>query len=464
MTKIQTHTKTMLADITTPVSIYLKLRDEFPNSVLLESSDIHHLENRNSYICLEPRADFIVKDNQIIQKTPEEKEEVTSINEREQVEQSLQSFIQSFQFSGNGNNLNGFFGYMGFEAVQFFDKISFNPEKPKNDLPVIRYHLYKYIISINHFKDQLTITENLLPGEDSELDRLSFLIKNKPLSHYPFQQNGAEKASLSGNEFKSMVSKAKDHCRRGDVYQLVLSRRFSKPFKGDELNVYRALRSVNPSPYLFYFDYGDYKIFGSSPEMQLRTQEDKATINPIAGTFRRTGNDAEDEKLASKLLQDRKENAEHVMLVDLARNDLSKNATNVKITKMKEIQFYSHVIHIVSRVEGKLQNGVSPLKILGDTFPAGTLTGAPKNKALQLIDQYEPTQRGFYGGCIGFIGIHGETNHAITIRSFLSMKNTLYYQAGAGITNESEEEKELEEVDNKLEALRNAIEIASKNL
>jgi anthranilate synthase component 1 len=254
-----------------------------------------------------------------------------------------------------------------------------------------------------------------------------------------------------------MVSKAKAHCQRGDVFQMVLSRRFSQQFKGDEFNVYRALRSINPSPYLFYFDYGNYKIFGSSPEMQLKTEGNKATINPIAGTFKRTGDDIKDEQLAADLLKDDKENSEHVMLVDLARNDLSKNTRNVRVSRMKDIQFYSHVIHIVSNVEGTMYDGDSALKVLGDTFPAGTLSGAPKNKAIRLIDQYEPTSRGFYGGCIGFIGINGETNHAITIRSFLSQGDTLHYQAGAGIVNESDEEKELAEVNNKLEALRRAI-------
>jgi len=464
MAKIITKTKTMLSDITTPVSIYLKVRDEYPNSILLESSDFHHIENCFSYICLEPRADFIV-DNQVIkQQVGDDPPDVTPIHKSDQVLTSLESFIHSFEFPEGEKHLNGFFGYMGFEAVQFFDKVTVDQGKNGSSVPLIRYHLYKYIIAINHFKDQLIITENLFEGEESQIERLSFLLKNKPLPYYPFNAEPEENSNLSDEEYKMLVKKAKQHCQRGDVYQMVLSRGFSQSFKGDELNVYRALRSINPSPYLFYFDYGDYKIFGSSPEMQLKTDGGKATLNPIAGTFKRTGDDANDEKAAAELLNDSKENAEHVMLVDLARNDLSKHTNDVQVTKMKEIQFYSHVIHIVSSVEGTISNGVSGLKVLGDTFPAGTLSGAPKNKAVNLINKYEPTQRGFYGGCIGFIGTNGETNHAITIRSFLSEKNALYYQAGAGIINESDEEKELAEVDNKLEALRMAVKRASSNI
>lgn len=464
MRTIKTITRTLLADMITPVGIYLKLRDEYPNSILLESSDFHHLENCYSYICLEPRADFIVQDQTIKQRVGNRSPDTKAIQKPEVVLESLEDFIQSFDFSEKEKYLNGFFGYMGFEAVQYFDKLSFEQEKPPSTIPLIRYHLYKYIIAINHFKDQLTIIENLFPGEESTIDQLAFLIKTKPIPNYPFKTNSDETANISGEDYKELVSKAKDHCQRGDVFQMVLSRRFSRDFKGDEFNVYRALRSINPSPYLFYFDYGDYKIFGSSPEMQLKTDGKKATINPIAGTFKRTGDDTRDEKLAADLLKDEKENAEHVMLVDLARNDLSKSTRNVKVSRMKEIQFFSHVIHIVSNVEGTMNDRESALNILGDTFPAGTLSGAPKNKAIRLIDRYEPTARDFYGGCIGYIGINGETNHAITIRSFLSKKNILHYQAGAGIINESNEDKELAEVNNKLEALRSAIYTATNNI
>lgn len=463
MTKIKTQTKTMLADITTPVSIYLQLRDEYPNSILLESSDFHHVENSISYICLEPRADFIVNNQEIFQKTGDNPPTRKTIENPGEVLPSLKNFIQSFDFEQPKNHVNGLFGYLGFEAVQYFDKVVYDPQKADASIPLVRYHLYKYIIAINHFNDEMIISENLFENEKTELDQLTFMIKNKPLAHYSFRTVSKETSNISAKHYKELVTKAKAHCQRGDVYQLVLSRRFYQPFKGDELEVYRALRSVNPSPYLFYFDYGDYKIFGSSPEMQLKTEGNKATINPIAGTFKRTGNDSNDEKLAKELLKDEKENAEHVMLVDLARNDLSKNANEVEVTQQKEIQFFSHVIHIVSHIEGKINDNTSSLQILGDTFPAGTLSGAPKNKAVNLINQYEPNPRGYYGGAIGFIGVNGETNHAITIRSIFSEKNVLHYQAGAGLISESNEEKELAEVDNKLRALRKSIQKANNN-
>ena len=463
MRTIKTITRTLLADMITPVGIYLKLRDEYPNSILLESSDFHHLENCYSYICLEPRADFIVQDQTIKQRVGNRSPDTKAIQKPEVVLESLEDFIQSFDFSEKEKYLNGFFGYMGFEAVQYFDKLSFEQEKPPSTIPLIRYHLYKYIIAINHFKDQLTIIENLFPGEESTIDQLAFLIKTKPIPNYPFKTNSDETANISGEDYKELVSKAKDHCQRGDVFQMVLSRRFSRDFKGDEFNVYRALRSINPSPYLFYFDYGSYKLFGSSPESQIIVKNNKAYINPIAGTFHRTGDDNKDFKLAEKLLKDPKENAEHVMLVDLARNDLSRNASNVKVETYKEIQYYSHVIHLVSKVSGEINDNTNIIRLMGETFPAGTLSGAPKYRAMELIDKIENQNRGFYGGCIGYIGFNRDVNQAITIRSMLSKNNTLFYQAGAGIVSESNEEKELNEVNNKLMALKKAL-ILAKDL
>lgn len=258
------------------------------------------------------------------------------------------------------------------------------------------------------------------------------------------------------------MKKAKEHCFRGDVFQLVLSRRFFQNFKGDEFNVYRTLRSINPSPYLFFFDYGDFKIFGSSPEAQLIVQDGKAEIHPIAGTFKKTGDDKKDLISAKELAKDPKENSEHVMLVDLARNDLSRNGTNVVVEKNREIQFYSHVIHLVSKVTCKMKTTTNTFRVVADTFPAGTLSGAPKHKALQLIDKYEKIKRNFYGGAIGYMDFNGNFNHAIIIRSFLSLNNQLHYQAGAGIVADSIPESELQEVYNKLGALDKALIQAEK--
>ena len=226
--------------------------------------------------------------------------------------------------------------------------------------------------------------------------------------------------------------------------------------------MYRVLRSINPSPYLFYFDYGSYKVFGSSPEAQMVVKDRVARVNPIAGTYKRTGNNEEDREKAEELAADPKENAEHIMLVDLARNDLGRHARNVRVEKLKEIHFYSHVIHLVSTVAGDLDPDTNPVRVFGDTFPAGTLSGAPKYKAIELINQYENQNRSLYGGALGFISFDGDINHAIVIRSFTSKDNTLYYQARAGIVTASDEEKELQEVNNKLGALKKALLEAEK--
>jgi anthranilate synthase component 1 len=324
----------------------------------------------------------------------------------------------------------------------------------------MRYRLYQYVICLNHFKDELFICENRLTGLESDLSVVESLIRSKDVPVYPFSPKGDESSNMSDEDYRDMVRKGIQSCHRGDVFQIVLSRRFQQQFTGDEFNVYRALRNINPSPYLFFFDYGDYKLMGSSPESQLIVQNGKAIVNPIAGTFKRTGDDVTDQVMADKLLLDTKENAEHVMLVDLARNDLSRVCSDVKVEHYREVQYYSHVIHLVSEVTGRVAKQTNPFELMAKTFPAGTLSGAPKFKAMQLIDEYEATARSYYGGAIGFMGFNGDCNHAIMIRTFLSKNNTLTYQAGAGVVAASDPETELQEVNNKLGALKKAIEFA----
>jgi len=360
----------------------------------------------------------------------------------------------------------GLFGYTTFDAVQFFDTIKFT-DKPGNNgaagngaakgIPLMRYRLYQYVIAINHFKDELYICENKINGIESELPVVESLIRSKDVPVYPFQPQGEESSNLTDEQYRQIVQKGINSCLRGDVFQIVLSRRFQQGFSGDEFNVYRALRNINPSPYLFFFDYGDYKLMGSSPESQILLQNGEAIVHPIAGTFKRSGDDVIDRQMADKLLKDAKENAEHVMLVDLARNDLSRVCDDVSVAHYKQVQYYSHVIHLVSEVRGKLREGYNPFGLLASTFPAGTLSGAPKFKAMELIDAFEPTARSYYGGCIGFMGFDGSCNQAIMIRSLLSRNNTLTYQAGAGVVAASKPESELEEVNNKLGALKKAI-------
>ncbi|MFN2457355.1 MAG: anthranilate synthase component I family protein [Chitinophagaceae bacterium] len=459
---IKTNVKKMLADIYTPVGIYLRLRDRFRDTVLLESSDFHTTENSFSFICVNAIGGIEVKgSDQIEYKLPAQKPEKIFLKKGETVEEILTSFLNRFSVekTDKPSYAQGLFGYTSFEAYQLFEN-TFKSHEKDAAIPLIRYRLYQYVIAINHFKDELYICENKCNGVESEIDALESLIKSKDVPVYPFSVTDGESSNMNDDDYKRMVQKGIQHCYRGDVFQIVLSRRFQQTFTGDEFNVYRALRSVNPSPYLFFFDYGDYKLMGSSPESQLIINNCTAIVHPIAGTFKRTGNDEQDKELAESLLKDEKENAEHVMLVDLARNDLSRACDNVQVNFFRQVQYYSHVIHLVSEVSGKLKETTSVFELLAKTFPAGTLSGAPKYKAMELIKNIETTPRGYYGGCIGFIGFDGSCNHAIMIRSFLSENNTLFYQAGAGIVASSKPETELQEVNNKLLALKKAVELA----
>jgi len=462
---VKVNTRQILADTLTPVSVYLKFRELFPRSILLESSDYHGHENAWSFICIKPLACFTADQGTITIERVGVPVETTEITSQKTVAGELNAFFKSFQLSGEGAGTpaNGLFGYLGYDSVKYFEKIDIQSERKESyAIPEVKYCFYKYILAIDHHKDVITLIENLPEGETAEMGQIESLLRNLTFPVTKFEMAGEEISNITDDDYRHMVSKGKAHCHRGDVFQIVLSRQFSQQFTGDEFNVYRALRSVNPSPYLFFFDYGDFRIFGSSPEAELRIRKDRAIINPIAGTFRRTGNDEQDRVLAEKLCADPKENAEHVMLVDLARNDLSRNAEDVRVDSFREVQYFSHVIHLVSEVSGKLPADANIISVLGNSFPAGTLSGAPKHMAMKLIDRYENQRRSYYGGTIGFLGFDNSLNHAIMIRSFLSKGNRLYYQAGAGIVAASVEENELQEVNNKLAALKKAMELAKE--
>lgn len=455
-----------LADIITPVTIYLKIRDRFPNTILLESSDYHGNNNSMSYVCFDVLAEFKAECFKIQINFPDGSQERVVVRNSSTIPETFNAFLKSFKIEKGSENgalpANGFFGYTTYDAVKYFENIRFRHSGDgPYQIPDIYYSLYRYIIAINHFNNRIFLIENLLEGEESRIEEVKSLLKNRSLGSFQFMSVNEEESNLKDDEYIGMVSEGRRNCFLGNVFQVVLSRQFSQRFIGDEFNVYRALRNINPSPYLFYFDYGGYKLFGSSPEAQLIIDKGNARINPIAGTFKRSGNDEEDRQLAIDLANDRKENAEHVMLVDLARNDLSRNSGNVFVKTFREVQFYSHVIHLVSEVIGELKPGFNPIRVFGDSFPAGTLSGAPKFKAMEIIDELENQNRGFYGGAIGYIGFNGDINHAIMIRSFLSRNNTLYYQAGAGIVAASVEENELNEVKNKLGAMKAAIATAA---
>jgi anthranilate synthase component 1 len=465
--ELTTTSKKLLADVFTPVGIYLRLRDRFRDTILLESADFHAGENSYSFIGINAIAGIEISNlNEIEYKFPNDEPKKIAVKKEMKVTDELCKFMQQFHISEVAempvNMAQGLFGYTTFDAVQFFEDINLKSKiaNLNSQIPLIRYRLYQYVIAINHFKNELFICENHIKGIESEAGLIESIIKSKDVPTYPFKAIENETSPLKDQEYVEMVKKGIAACRRGDVFQVVVSRKFQQKFSGDEFNVYRALRSINPSPYLFYFDYGDYRIFGSSPEAQLKVKNNTAIVHPIAGTFRRTGKEITDADLAKKLLIDKKENAEHVMLVDLARNDLSRISSNVKVSRFCEVQYFSHVIHLVSEVKGEVAENTNPFDVLAATFPAGTLSGAPKFKAMQLIDEFEKDLRGYYGGCIGFVGFNGDINHAIMIRTFLSKNNRLNYQAGAGVVVASVPESELQEVNNKLNALTTAIKSA----
>ena len=459
--KIHTEYKKLLADTLTPVSIYLQVRDRYSNPILLESSDYHGQENSYSYICFDPLASFSYHNGKVYEKYLKDEKVERPLEQGERLMDRLRTFSSKFQ----AENLpfkfisNGLFGYTQYDAVNQFEDIKLQ-NTTDSTTPVMHYAVYRFVIVVNHFKNELYIFEHSVNGDESRIGQIETLLGSRNIPSYTFSLEGKEISNYTDGEFLEILKAGRDHCYKGDVFQIVLSRMYKTGFKGDEFNVYRALRSINPSPYLFYFDYGSFKVFGSSPEAQIVVKDDMATIFPIAGTFKRTGNDQADAELARKLYDDPKENSEHVMLVDLARNDLSRTSEEVKVEVFKEIQYYSHVIHLVSKVTGKLPAGANPLQLVADTFPAGTLSGAPKYMAMTLIDGLENTSRKFYGGAIGYLGFNGDFNHAILIRSFVSENNQLRFQAGAGVVAKSSIESELQEVTNKLEALRMALKMA----
>ena len=458
--KYTTSSRTILADLYTPVGVYMHLRDIYPQSALMESSDYHDANNSRSFIGINPIASVAIGHGEATVTFPNGSIERHEVNKAYRSDKAIHALIDRISVTGEHADSCGLYGYTSFNAVRYFEDIAVKDEtQEKNDAPDMLYILYKDIIIFDHFNNQLTI---VTLGGETELDNIFRQMNKSNVQAYDFHPVGDVASTLTDEDHKENIRKGIKHCLRGDVFQIVLSRRFIQKYEGDDFKLYRALRSINPSPYLFYFDFGGFRIFGSSPETHCRIEDKKAYIDPIAGTTRRTGDAEADHKGAEFLRNDPKENAEHVMLVDLARNDLSRNCHSVKVDFYKDLQYYSHVIHLVSRVSGELDEGADPIKAFIDTFPAGTLSGAPKVRAMQLISEYEPHNRGAYGGCIGYIGLNGSLNQAITIRTFVSRNGELWFQAGGGIVAKSNVDYELQEVNNKLGALRKAILMAEK--
>lgn len=464
-----TQTCKILADLYTPVGVYMRLRDIYPQSALMESSDYHGTENSRSFIGVHPIASIAVGHGVVTATYPDgrvEEKELPAFGEGKgeecklAISKAFNDFIQAFHVEGEGSECCGLYGFTTFNAVRYFENIPVkDTTMEKNDAPDIYYIMYKNIIVFDHFNNTMQL---ITLGEEAELDALMKAINKANVKPYDFHPVGKTTSTLTDEEHKANIRRCIQHCLRGDVFQIVVSRRFVQKYEGDDFKLYRALRSINPSPYLFYFDFGGFRIFGSSPETHNRIVGDNAFIDPIAGTTKRTGNMEQDRKAAEFLRNDPKENAEHVMLVDLARNDLSRNCHGVKVDFYKDMQFYSHVIHLVSRVSGTLDEQADHIKAFIDTFPAGTLSGAPKVRAMQIISELEPHNRGAYGGCIGFIGLNGDLNQAIVIRTFISRNGELWFQAGSGVVAKSNDQYELEECNNKLGALTKAIHIAEE--
>ena len=480
---VTTISKKSLADTITPVGVFLKLRSQFKNTVILESADYHGKEHGYSHIACDPVASIIINNDIVTQTFPDGTKEIFPLKKRKDAVQVLMDFAQRFQWERKPDDApmaNGMFGHISYDAVEYFENIEIQEKNANTEIPSIIYYVYRYVIAINHFKDEMSVYEHsyspLTPRggtsdtkSESKLDSgtpplgvggLDFLLSMPHYATKPFKLTTEEITNYTDDEMRGIINECIKHCLRGDVFQIVPSRRFSREFLGDDFQVYRALRSVNPSPYMFYYDYEDYRIFGASPEKQIGIKGNMAEIHPIAGTFRRTGDDEKDAELARELLADPKETAEHVMLVDLARNDLSRSSDIVKVETFKEVQFYSHVIHLVSKVTGHMTEGTNPLQLVADTFPAGTLSGSPKHNAMTIINRLENVNRHIYGGAIGYMDFVGNFNHAIAIRTFMSKNNTLFYQAGMGVVAKSVVESEMNEVKIKLGALRKALEVA----
>ena len=467
--KIQTQTRKILGDMLTPVGVYLKLRDKFPYTVMLESAEYHGMEHGFSVIACDPVASFTLEKNVVTQTFPDLTTELFTLSNPKQAVGCLQDFTKRFKGLKADYPFitGGLFGHIAYDAVRYFEDIEIQQKSTENLIPEIVYRAYRFVVAFNHFKDEVYLFEHDYGTPNNQkmgmnIESLEAIVSAPKMATFKFKAEELESSNVSDEQMKTTIQTCINHCLRGDVFQIVPSRRFSRKFTGDEFNLYRALRSVNPSPYLFFFDFGNYKIFGSSPEKQIAIKNGQAEIHPIAGTYRRTGDDLKDAALAIKLAEDPKESAEHVMLVDLARNDLSRSCDTVKVENYKEAQFFSHVIHLVSKVTGQMKAGTNPLQLVADTFPAGTLSGAPKHQAMTIIDGLENTNRGIYGGALGHLSFNGNFNHCIAIRTFISKNNTLFYQAGMGIVAKSNIESEMMEVNGKLAALRTAIELANE--
>jgi anthranilate synthase component 1 len=464
--------ETITADLLTPVLAYLRIRKKGDFSFLLESVEGIGRLARYSFIGHSPSSTIISNKKKVV---------ISKQTNSEEVKTKLLDYLSSQVDSFNHPKIDdlpdftgGIVGYLGFEVIsEIENSIIFNNKKD-DEFPEAMLGLFDSIIAFDHYKHRIILITNVFVNEESKLDDLYLKAKKKigdlkVLIQQPvelpetFQLTDKVNDQINKLRFHEKIEKIKSNIYAGDVFQLVLSERFSSNYKGDLVNLYRALRIINPSPYMYVFEFNEnLTIIGTSPEDLLKVQNNKATILPIAGTRRRGKSKEEDLELERELLADTKEVAEHTMLVDLARNDLGRvcKHNTVKVTEMMNVHRFSHVMHIVSRVEGELKEDKNCIDALKASFPAGTVSGAPKIRAVQLIDEYEEIGRGPYAGSVGYIDFKGNLDMCIAIRTLFADSKKIYWQAGAGIVADSKAELELKEIKNKSAVLENALKYA----
>ncbi|MBN1405537.1 MAG: anthranilate synthase component I [Candidatus Omnitrophica bacterium] len=467
--------KEISADFLTPLSAYKKISSK--NSFLLESVEGEERIARYSFLGSDPSHIILIKGKRIDIKSKAGKKVIYENNPFDY----LKTFMKNHKASrteGLPRFFGGLVGYIGYDCIRYFEDI---PDTCKDDL---KFHdavlmLTDTILIFDHVKHKVKIVSNtyikskskkhIISQYNKSLGKIDAIIKKltrpikEPVAEITKEQAlPAIKSNFKKSDFKKAVTKIKDYIKKGDIIQAVPSQRFETPFNGNALNIYRALRSINPSPYMFYLSFGKLKIAGSSPEVMVRSEGGVVTIRPIAGTRKRGRNEDEDKVLMKDLLSDPKERAEHLMLVDLARNDLGRicKTGTVKVDEFMIIEKYSQVMHIVSNCSGALKKDKDSFDVLGACFPAGTVTGAPKIRAMEIIDELEKTKRGAYAGCVGYFSFSGNMDTGITIRTVLVKNNKAYVQAGAGIVADSVPENEYRETQNKAKAMIKAIAMA----
>jgi len=471
--------RTLLADLETPVSVYLKLAQTSTASFLLESVEGGEQVGRYSFLGVNPKGLLTVQHNRVTV-TRGGMTTTRDLNEGEDpltVIEAEFGRVQPVQIEGLPRFIGGAVGYLSYDLVRYFERL---PATAQDDLnvPDAAFMLVDTLVIFDHAKHQLTVLANAhntgdpVAAYNDAVNRIETVIDAlaQPLPYLdapPDPVDGTLHSNMTRDTFEANVRAAKEYIAAGDAFQIVLSQRFSRRTSAPPFAIYRALRALNPSPYMFFlrFDH-DFSLIGASPEMMVRLEDGTATVRPIAGTRPRGSNDAEDQALADELLADEKERAEHVMLVDLGRNDLGRVCAygSVRVPEMMFIERYSHVMHIVSQVQGTLRPGMNAYSLLRATFPAGTLSGAPKVRAMEIIEELEGPRRGPYGGAVGYFSFDGSMDTCITIRTMLMRGDTVYFQSGAGIVADSDPAREYEETVNKARAVATAITRAEEGL